>query len=90
MSKLIINPTDIEHVQQNATHPDKDILRMHILVQKLGISKSTIYNFLKPTSKYFDPEFPKPIRIGLRATGWSKIEINAWLEKKQNTNMGGR
>jgi prophage regulatory protein len=34
---------------------------------------------MNPKSPQFDPEFPKPISIGVRAVGWIEAEIDAWL-----------
>ena len=28
------------------------------------------------------PKFPKPIKLGLRASGWLESEIDAWLQQR--------
>lgn len=44
-------------------HPLR-ILRMSELTMMLGISRSSIYEKLNPKSRYYDADFPKPIRLG--------------------------
>ncbi len=45
----------------------------------IGLSRSTIYAKITPFSGSYDPEFPKPRRIGARAVRWSLNEVNVWL-----------
>jgi prophage regulatory protein len=42
-----------------------------------GLSRSTIYEAMSRG------DFPKPIRLGLRAVGWDADEITAWLESRK-------
>lgn len=53
------------------------------LTTKLSISRSSIYERISPKSKYFDPSFPSPIRVG-RCTRWRLSEVQAWIESKSN------
>ncbi|EFF9719661.1 AlpA family transcriptional regulator, partial [Escherichia coli] len=55
------------------------ILRMAELTRLLGISRSTIYVKINPASKYHDPTFPKPIRLGSASVGWRASAIDEWL-----------
>ncbi|MEO9944042.1 AlpA family transcriptional regulator [Paraglaciecola sp.] len=41
-----------------------------------GLKKSTIYLLVKQN------EFPKPISLGLRASGWLMSEINQWKQER--------
>jgi predicted DNA-binding transcriptional regulator AlpA len=54
--------------------------------QRIGLGSTAIYERLDPRSKYFDPDFPKPIPLGsterVRATGWIEAEIEQWLAKQ--------
>lgn len=34
------------------------------------------------TSIYRDPTFPKPIKIGPRASAWVESEVIAWIESR--------
>ena len=33
-------------------------------------------------SKYYDPSFPKPVRLTEMRIGWSAWEIHQWIETK--------
>jgi len=33
-------------------------------------------------SKYYDPTFPKPVRLTEMRIGWSAWEIHQWIEAK--------
>lgn len=57
------------------------ILRVKHLAKQLGVSRSTIYNWLDKNSKYYKADFPKPIPLSLRAKGWIKYEIDIYLEE---------
>lgn len=53
------------------------ILRRPEVQTRTGLSRSTIYDAMARG------EFPKPIKLGLRAVGWSEAEITAWLETRK-------
>lgn len=59
------------------------ILRAKALARYLGIGVSTLYDWLKPTSKRYDKTFPKPLALGARAKGWRVSDIEQWLKTKQ-------
>lgn len=46
------------------------ILRMPELTMILGISRSSIYEKLNPKSRYYDADFPRPVRLGTASVGW--------------------
>lgn len=56
------------------------ILRRKQVEAIIGLSRSAIYERMDPASPYFDPEFPKPIRLGGNSVGWIESEIQAWLQ----------
>ena len=53
------------------------ILRRAQLEERLGLSRSAIYQMMA------DGEFPRPIKLGRRAVGWPENEIQAWLQNLQ-------
>ncbi len=57
----------------------KRILRMAELKIQIGLSRSTIYEFIK------NGQFPQSISLGARAVGWLESDIDAWLESRVNT-----
>ncbi|TKV07680.1 AlpA family phage regulatory protein [Citrobacter sp. wls619] len=59
------------------------ILRMSALETKLGISRSTIYDWLNPNSPRYDPTFPKQQHLGRKSVGWLESEIDYWLLQRK-------
>jgi len=55
-------------------------IRLKALIEKTGLSRASIYNRLKKSSKYYDATFPKQIRIGGGAVAWIEDEIEGWME----------
>lgn len=48
---------------------------------QLDVSESAIWEKLNPRSRYYDPDFPKPIKIG-GSTRLVQQHINAYVEAK--------
>lgn len=48
----------------------------------LGIGRSKLYYLTNPKSVYFDPSFPKPIRIGKGAVRYDRHAVMAWYSKQ--------
>ena len=48
------------------------ILRRPEVERLTGLRKSTIYHLMK------EGLFPRPIRLGRRAVGWRRSELNEW------------
>lgn len=67
--------------------PPRVIMRLKEVLQRTGLSRSTIYDRLNPKSKRWDPHFPPPISLRSppsrhrSAVGWFKHEIEAWLAR---------
>lgn len=58
------------------------IIRRKQVEARTGLSRSTIYAKLRHNPRRpgdFDPTFPKPISVGVKAVGWIEGEIEAWL-----------
>lgn len=49
-------------------------LRLKDVMEKTGLSKSTIYSKIK------EGEFPASVPIGSRTVAWLESDINEWLE----------
>lgn len=56
------------------------ILRLPEVMQRTGLSRSTIYAYMKYGN------FPKPIPIGDRAVGWLESAIDEWIEQRASQN----
>jgi prophage regulatory protein len=54
------------------------IVRMSELKVRIGLSRSTIYEFQKSGN------FPRSVSLGARAVGWLESDIDAWVESRIN------
>ena len=54
----------------------KSILRRPDVEALTGLSRSTIYKFMR------DGTFPKPVKLGPRAVGWVEDHIDAWINDR--------
>lgn len=59
------------------------ILRIPALVDKLGIGRSTIYDWINPKSPRYDDTFPKQRRLGSKSVGWLESEVDQWLLQRE-------
>jgi len=68
-------------------------IRLRTVMDKTGLSRASIYNRLKKSSKYYDADFPQQIRIGGGAVAWIEYELDDWMElqieKSRNQQMSG-
>ncbi len=58
---------------------DNRILRLAQVLERVGISKSTLYKMIA------HGEFPRAIQLGQRSTGWLHEEVDVWLESRPHT-----
>lgn len=58
------------------------ILRMSSVVNKVGVARSTIYDWINPKSPRYDATFPKQRRLGMQSVGWLESELDEWLLKR--------
>jgi prophage regulatory protein len=52
--------------------PDR-ILRLKTVLERTGLSRSTLYR------KIADGSFPKQIAISTRCAGWRESSVNRWI-----------
>ena len=53
---------------------DTEVIRRNEVLKLVPISVSGLYQ------KISDGEFPRPVKLGLRAVGWKKTEVLQYLE----------
>lgn len=61
------------------------IINLKEVVAFSSISRAKIYEMINETSKYYDPTFPKPVRLSESRIGWSAWEIHQWIEAKMQS-----
>ena len=55
-------------------------LRRHTVETLTGLSRSTLYHLMSTG------EFPRPVKLSVRAVGWRESDIVAWIEARETTN----
>lgn len=58
------------------------ILRINEVMAMLGISRSTIYDWMDVKSTRYDANFPKRIKLGQKSVGWVESQLVEWLQIK--------
>jgi len=53
------------------------VYRIKELAKSLGVSRETIYLWIRKN------QFPKPVKLGERASGWLKTDIENWLKNRK-------
>lgn len=80
MSK-IDSPTQAPHATSKGT-----ILRLSGVVARLGVARSTIYDWMNPESPRYDEHFPRPLRlsihVGRGAIGFRETDICNWIDSR--------
>lgn len=67
--------------------PAPRLLRRHQLEERIALSCSSIYARLDPNSPYYDPDFPRPIKLG---NGCGRRSAVAWVEDEVNSYIAAR
>lgn len=58
------------------------IINIKDVIQFTSISRAKIYEMINVDSKYYDPFFPKPVRLSESRIGWVALEVHQWIEEK--------
>ena len=56
-----------------------DLLRMPRVLRMTGLGRSTIYRMIAENT------FPAPVRLGPRAVGWRRSDLDRWSETRPST-----
>lgn len=69
-------------VASSASQRTLRVLRAKDVINKLGIARSTLYDWMSPTSPRYDETFPKHFKIGQHCVGWFEHQLDEWLVGK--------
>ena len=58
------------------------IINIKEVIQFTSMSRAKIYEMINIDSKYYDPSFPKPVRLSQSRISWIVLEIHQWIESK--------
>lgn len=53
------------------------ILRVQAVAERIGYAVASVWRKAKD-----ETDFPKPVRIGPKCTGWIESEVDAYLKRK--------
>lgn len=53
------------------------IIRLPDVISMVGLKRTAIYDKIK------EGEFPKPVKLGSRASGWVAGEVQEWVERRK-------
>ncbi|WOQ14061.1 helix-turn-helix transcriptional regulator [Aeromonas media] len=73
------NTTPNHRTQTAAAPRSQRVLRLKDMTKKLGIARSTIYDWLNPKSPRYDATFPRSFKIGRHCIGWLEHQVDEWL-----------
>lgn len=54
----------------------KQILRLPDVLERTGLSRSAVYAYAARG------DFPRPIKLGPRSSGWVAADIDTWIEQR--------
>ena len=73
-----------EKPRAERTNPPIRFLRLPEVLERTGLSRSTIYVRLAART------FPRPVALGERAVGWIEAEVDEWVrERIAESRFGG-
>lgn len=53
---------------------DAQLIRLEDVLKLSGLGRSSMYAYIRAGT------FPKPVKLGLRASAWVKSEVLAWVQ----------
>lgn len=59
------------------------ILRLPAVKARTGLSRSSLYQRIR------NGNFPRPVKLGPRASGWLESEVDAWIDARVKCSRNG-
>ncbi len=63
-------------MMKDQTRSEPAILRRPQVQQRTGLSRSTLYQYIK------EGAFPRSISLGPRSVGWLESDVSAWIAER--------
>lgn len=60
------------------------IIRMRESAARLGIARSTLYDWQNPLSPRYDSSLPQRVKLGRSAAGLIEEELDAWIDRQKS------
>lgn len=58
------------------------ILKVHEVLEMTSLSRATHFAKLNAKSASYDPDYPKPVKLGARSVGYVEQEVIDWLQAR--------
>ena len=82
LNTFSVNTKNEQCLKQNLFEMHR-IIRLPELCGLLGRSKSMLYLDMDPNSKYYKPDFPKPIKLSSRSIGWKAADLYEYINSRE-------
>lgn len=69
-------------ISEHSSKPAVRILRLKHVLDRVGLSRSTVYDRINEKSPRYDRSFPRPVSLGGAAVGWLETDVSEWIESK--------
>ncbi|MBQ0747108.1 MAG: AlpA family phage regulatory protein [Marinobacter sp.] len=69
------------------TTPPLRILKIDEVLEMTSISRATHFAKLNAKSKSYDPDYPKPLKLGPRSVGYVEQEVIDWLQARMEARL---
>ncbi|ADZ00001.1 TPA: helix-turn-helix transcriptional regulator [Neisseria meningitidis] len=60
---------------------DQSVLRVNQVAERLGVSRSTVWNWGNTKSRHYRADFPRPFKVSANVVGWFSSEIDDYIGK---------
>ena len=60
---------------------NEKILKLKEVTNIVGLSRSSVYTLVQRG------DFPQPIKISVRSSGWLRSEIDQWIERRASSRV---
>ncbi|MFO1205496.1 MAG: AlpA family phage regulatory protein [Burkholderiales bacterium] len=71
------------HTEMSDSNPAPKLIRRAEVQARTGLSVSSIYGRLgSGRPRDFDPDFPRPVPLGVRSVAWLESEVDAWIARQ--------
>ena len=57
------------------------VLRANQEAERIGVSRSTVWNWCNAKSRHHRPDFPRPFKVSANVVGWLSSEIDDYIGK---------
>lgn len=90
------NPGGISRDEDRGDGAERSHMKMIRISQLLflvPVSRTTIYDWMNPSSPRYDQTFPRPVRLAASArggaVGWREVDVLSWIKARIDSPVSG-